>query len=102
MTEFSNCSSLEDQVSSSNLGCLFHQNLCRLPCFIKIQRYLECSRSGCFWQKVGKMRKLRKRCRVNVGKNMQTIQLFVPQGKEQGNMFFQKGKNSDALKQYNG
>ena len=43
------------------LQCLFHQNLCRSPCFIKIQRYLECSRSGCFWQKVGKMRKLRKR-----------------------------------------
>ena len=36
------------------------------------------------------------------GKNMQTIQLFVPQGKEQGNLFFQKGKNNDALKQYNG
>ena len=35
-------------------------------------------------------------------KNMQAIQLFVPQGKEQGNLFFQKGKNNDALKQYNG
>ena len=69
MTEFANCSSLEDQVSSSNLqDVLFHQNLCRSPSFIKIQRYLECSRSGCFWQKVGKMRQLRKRWRPNVGK----------------------------------
>ena len=55
-----------------------------------------------FLAESGKDEEVAKKVETKYWKSMQTIQLFVPQGKEQGNLFFQKGKNNDALKQYNG
>ena len=55
-----------------------------------------------FLAESGKDEAVAKKVESKCWKNMQRNQLFVPQGKEQGNLFFQKGKNNDALKQYNG
>ena len=55
-----------------------------------------------FLAESGKDEEVAKKVETKYRKNMQRNQLFVPQGKEQGNLFFQKGKNNDALKQYNG
>ena len=100
MTEFSNCSTLEEQVfvklSYSSFKS-FYFIFWRLSCFTKTLKYLEWLRSASSWKRAGKMRKRQKRWT----KNFIKIEIPLLQGKEQGNVFFQKGKNIDALKHYN-
>ena len=97
MTEFSNCSSLEEQVNLQ-LGSVLY------PCMQVLLFYTNPDISGMLKERLhlaesGKDEEVAKKVKMdNLIKIFEDI-LF--QGKEQGNLFFQKGKNNEALKHYN-
>ena len=111
--------------SRSGWLCTKQSNIrvCRFFCFVKNARWLSCFRgifAGCpllwkpwhirdakgassFGREWERWRSSKKGETTSCSKYVRTgiWRELVYQGKEQGNLFFQKGKNNDALKQYN-